>query len=1319
MRKSSFRKTKEDVLKDFQEKLNSGYNFVDYFLTIGVDPKIFLNQWLYETTLEDLNLIYKEQLNPKILNQFPSFEKKNVGIDDSIIQHCFPLGFKVHEFAEKPEDKIFSIILDNNNYSTTFQSKYVVCLVTYESISEYRQLYEKYYNINSNNVKDINVFKNNNLNNSVCLELNGLMHFNDNVSSYSTKTYNNNARKTNNFSIFSSVISENSQRETNISSFFNKKYYKKYYIPKCICLISVYPFITELTKIIKMIYYYSKGEKLNIPLEKIINNLILEVPIPPRGLYSVEYSLLDQTLILQNSKSNDLFYANFEFNYLFNKFNSEQIIKIFQYLMLGIKIVFFSTEIEYLTPIILASLILLLPFKFPFTVVSILPKEAYNLIDNIIPEVLGVNEKYTTRFFQDNDIDITDHILIVDIDEHNIIPCKPKAKEELPSLPKKLKDELSRKLKDYINSIHKNMKKDKKEPISLFQSTIRNIFLDFQVQLLKDYPKYLNSNIYKHPQEKPFKVKKFLSNVSSTDYAFYEKFIETQMFNDYILKRMTPKDKNEQAEVLFFEEKIFLLKEQRDKIIFLNTKLFNINNEYKVPKINEIMDEEILNHYTNKQNVKNFLLDGISINIEKNNSLKLSEFSRSRSLSFSTDNNLKKNCNDYKPLFNYIIFPKLNNDLFFKTEIKNYYLDLSIFNDIKSINSELISKSHLSRVEIQTNEMTNFVYLLWIKVWANSFYYHDKKEQKYRYLQMLKVFNKISHHEMNVINNLFQGLIRANSDEDLIFHLYIKILQCKLSPSIDIFNSIKSIIRKKTRNSTMPSGEIAKYLSNKGQIYLNKEDLNKKLFRKRTMKNIYDMYMIKEKVSFIMEEICSNCDKKIDIYHFQKNINNTTNEIVWAKCPFCGFAYLPKLKVIFGDEINKNNKLIQSTSIVDEVILYSPKTLKMNFFDNSDIDIDKLKLNYNPIFWNLIWYFKINGLPFDFILPYEQNIFGKRKKRITNNFKVNIKNEYFDKFPEKNDRKIKSSTQINNNYTFKLNYINNIQTQKATSSNMININPKPNIDMKANVGNINTSNIKHENIINYIKLPENRVANNNNSVGISSNIMNKTYTNFSQINNKIKINNPKPILINNPNNIPYNNLSYNFSHIKHSSLPNRNCITTSNNNIIITNNTNELNNNKIMENKIININPINNSIINNSLVNNSSINNIFSNRTMINNSNMNYSKINNSINNNKTFYNNYFNFVNNNNIANNYNNNTLKRTSNLRKTPILNTSIIINNNNLYTKQPYINNIVFIQNNSPNISYSYNYDINKNYYQMNNKKTNISLYNPSICTYFYK
>ena len=71
----------------------------------------------------------------------------------------------------------------------------------------------------------------------------------------------------------------------------------------------------------------------------------------------------------------------------------------------------------------------------------------------------------------------------------------------------------------------------------------------------------------------------------------------------------------------------------------------------------------------------------------------------------------------------------------------------------------------------------------------------------------------------------------------------------------------------------MPSSEIAKYLSNKEQIKFNINDTNKKEFRKRTMKSIYDMHITKEKVHFILEEDCNNCDKKINFHDFQKNIN--------------------------------------------------------------------------------------------------------------------------------------------------------------------------------------------------------------------------------------------------------------------------------------------------------------------------------------------------------------------------------------------------------------------------------------------------------------
>ena len=1323
------RKTKDQLIKDFEEKLNLGYNFVDYFLTIGVQPEIFLSPWLYESPIEELNTTYKEQLKPTILNKFPSFDKKNIGIDETIINHCFPLGFKVHEFLQgKPEPKIFYIILDNNHYSSIHQSKYAVCLLFYESINDYLKLYEKYFNINGNNSNVNNIKKslnNRNLRSSFFSDQNGLFNFNDNISTFSTNTYNNNymiAKKLNNFSILSvNRASELSQKETNIST-FNNKYFKKYFIPKIICLISLYPFLNELNKIIRIIYKYSLLEKQEIPLEKIINNLVLEVPIPPRGLYSIEYTLLDQSITLKNTRLNELIFVNFEFNLLFQIFNIEQILQIFQYLMLGIKIIFFSTEIELLTPIILTSLVLLFPFKFPFTVVSVLPKDSYNLIDNITPEIFGVNEKFNYSFFKDNDIEISDHLLVVDIDMKNIIP-QSKTREELPPLPKNLKEKLYNNLKGYFHSIHVKNSKDIKEPFKNFQITIRNNFLQFQIELLKDYPKFLNSKIYQHPCEKPFKVKKFLKSVSKDDHLFYEKFIETQLFNDYILKRMTPKDKDEQTEVLYFEEKIFLLNQEKDKIVYLTSNLFNLKNEYKVPKITSNMDEEILNYYINEQNSIELLVDGISVNIQNNN-------------------------NQKKPVFSYIIFPKLNNDLFFKTEIKNYYLDLSIFNEIKNINSELISKSHLSRVELQTNEMTNFVYILWLKVWANSFYYHDTIEQKYRYQQMMKVFDKINQHEMNVISNVFQGLIRANVDEDLIFNLYNKILQLKLSPTFDIYNAIKSKIRKKTKNSTMPSSEITKYLLNRGQIQINfnKEEFNKKSFRKRTLKSIYDKYMIKEKVTFNIEEICNNCDKKIDIYNFQKNINNTNNDIVWAKCPFCGFGYMPKFKVVFGDEINKNNKLSKCTSIVDEVILYSPKTLKMNFFDNSNIDIDKFKLNYNPIFWNLIWYFKINELPFDFFLPYEENIFFKDKIKRTNFFKVNISNNY--NYTDK--KRTKSYIELNNNtasfsgiqlnnYTNNANNSNNKIPPKNKSPNSVTINSKneiKNIKNDFNVNNLNNNMNIQKNVTHF-----------------NSNYPNKIFQNLSLNDNEKKTNISKPFFIG--NNIIQNKNNNVINHLKnnsYNSLINNTNNTFNiknklpkysgnnqfniNNNILFTNykrSFNTLQNNSKLINNNLNITPVNlfyNNKINNEIPNNSININVF--KTIANNS----ININNIRSDNKLFFN-KINLINNKNMVNNniINNNILSYTSNkmnnnyintnnnilnrinLKKHHIVNSQHFVNNN-IYKVNPYpLNNslnqnIIFYNQ----INNSYELAINKTF---NNNVINFQYNRPYINPYLYK
>ena len=134
-------------------------------------------------------------------------------------------------------------------------------------------------------------------------------------------------------------------------------------------------------------------------------------------------------------------------------------------------------------------------------------------------------------------------------------------------------------------------------------------------------------------------------------------------------------------------------------------------------------------------------------------------------------------------------------------------------------------------------------------------------------------------------------------------------------------------------------------------------------------------------------------------------------ELMWTKCPSCNENILPKITVQYGTEINYSGKLKINTSKNDCVVLFSPYFLKVNY-NNSllrnfgiKLDVEELMLKYNAIFWNSVWYFKLNNLEFDFMLPYQQYldkmIFDKKlsistfelEKDISNNIKIVYEDE--------------------------------------------------------------------------------------------------------------------------------------------------------------------------------------------------------------------------------------------------------------------------------------------------------------------------------------
>ena len=224
-------------------QLDKGNNLIDYFLICGVKPSICQDENLYK--FEDKDYVKNIELKPEILSKCPTFQKSILEIDEGIINFCFPQGFNMIISKKEPEPQFNSFILDNALYSFNYPQKFISCLIFYESVIKYKKLKDKI---------------------DMCSSLNETSA--DSVNNISTS--------------YESKVPLTSKR----SPFYKSKFY---YIPKCICVISVYPYINIHQQILYSLYQCVIFSSSQIPIEKIIENLIIEVPVPPRGLLNIYY----------------------------------------------------------------------------------------------------------------------------------------------------------------------------------------------------------------------------------------------------------------------------------------------------------------------------------------------------------------------------------------------------------------------------------------------------------------------------------------------------------------------------------------------------------------------------------------------------------------------------------------------------------------------------------------------------------------------------------------------------------------------------------------------------------------------------------------------------------------------------------------------------------------------------------------------------------------------------------------------------------------------------------------------------------------------
>ena len=577
--------------KDINTLLSMKYNLFQNFYIIGYSLSDFYssktkNIYTFQDIFTDsLNV----KLNPKLISKFPSSIKNINSIpDDLVISHCFPNGLKIlnNPFLIS-QLTYFEFNLENIPANYTEEDKFLYskiyfnCLEFYEPLSQYLKLKKE-------------------------------------ILSQSTKN--------------KIQIEPDKTSKENLDI-------KNYYLPKIICFASLFPYSNEIKEILYNIYNFYRNNIITdnnninnlLSIEKLVEQIIMKTPLP--------FSSNAQTIIsfkLNNIKKNiqsiDKIkfpvynlkesyiknYTTISFGELFNYFSTEDIMKIFKYIILEIPLLFFCKNKNVLSLFIDNFISLLNPFCYVLPHISLLPYELYGLINSEQKFIFGINEEYSKTFFEDNNIDLDKSIVIVQLNhlkknESKIIEIiKNIEAEECLVINEKIKQKENDKNTEeniffnnqYINLLNIELpSKAKKKAISKmnnlitlikkkgdlsdikylyeqkFNYHIQHIFFKFFIYLMAGYTDYLlkskffsfniknkdnGENIrFKNTDEdfikEIFNLNEFILS-KSKDELFYIAFCKTKLFFNFFREKIYSNNALNKVRYELFDEFIFLKK---------------------------------------------------------------------------------------------------------------------------------------------------------------------------------------------------------------------------------------------------------------------------------------------------------------------------------------------------------------------------------------------------------------------------------------------------------------------------------------------------------------------------------------------------------------------------------------------------------------------------------------------------------------------------------------------------------------------------------------------------------------------------------------
>lgn len=185
------------------------------------------------------------------------------------------------------------------------------------------------------------------------------------------------------------------------------------YVPKCLTIISHWPFFDVFKQFLKFIYQASLTPS-PLPLERFICNFVDEIPLPPPGCLSVVFKLDQQEFTLLRPPPNKIDIIDVDPRVVYLQLSHDVVARVFALLLLEQKVLMLSSRFTTLSDVGDTLLSYLQPLVWEHVYIPILPTRLCEFLNAPTPFLMGCHTQVL------EDLQVPEDVALLFIDENRL-----------------------------------------------------------------------------------------------------------------------------------------------------------------------------------------------------------------------------------------------------------------------------------------------------------------------------------------------------------------------------------------------------------------------------------------------------------------------------------------------------------------------------------------------------------------------------------------------------------------------------------------------------------------------------------------------------------------------------------------------------------------------------------------------------------------------------------------------------------------------------------------------------------------------------------